>query len=208
MPNASNGAADEPTEGGAAQTIAGQSEGPSAEHIRLAAQPDPQRGRQPAAGRVGAAAGAGGEGGQAPAREAGDRPDGAGHPPGPRGGAAQAARVPGRGAQGGADHRRLHGARGRSVGALEPAPDALRRADRREREDLPGAGAADPRRRPGAARAAPQRRMARHALDGPALAGAHDDGGAAARARRLCQTLAGAGADLAAGAAVPAAAGL
>jgi tyrosyl-tRNA synthetase len=37
MPNASNGAADEPTEGGAAQTVTGQSEGAGAEHVGLAA---------------------------------------------------------------------------------------------------------------------------------------------------------------------------
>jgi tyrosyl-tRNA synthetase len=37
MPNASNGAADEPTEGGAAETIAGQSEAVGEEHARLAA---------------------------------------------------------------------------------------------------------------------------------------------------------------------------
>jgi tyrosyl-tRNA synthetase len=37
MPNASNGAADEPTEGGAAQTVETASEGVGAEHVRLAA---------------------------------------------------------------------------------------------------------------------------------------------------------------------------
>jgi tyrosyl-tRNA synthetase len=37
MPNASNGAADEPTEGGAAQTVRDASEGAGEEHVRLAA---------------------------------------------------------------------------------------------------------------------------------------------------------------------------
>lgn len=38
MPNASNGAADEPTEGGAAETVKDASEGAGAEHVRLATQ--------------------------------------------------------------------------------------------------------------------------------------------------------------------------
>ena len=58
-------------------------------------------------------------GGAAAARQARHRPDGAGHPSRPRGRAAQAARVPGRRPPGGADRRRLHRARRRSLRALE-----------------------------------------------------------------------------------------
>ena len=74
-------------------------------------------------------------------------PTAPGHPPGPRRRAAQAARVPGRRPPGRADHRRLHRARGRPVGALEPAPDPLERGDRAQRRDVPGTGSEDPRRR-------------------------------------------------------------
>ena len=138
---------------------------PRAENIRLAGDlarnavdslPERRARRQACAGRAR---------GPAAARQARDRPDRARHPPRSRGRAAQAARVPGRRAPRRADHRRLHGPRGRPVRALEPAPDALGRADRGERGDLPGPGAADPRRRPRAPGGQAQRRMAGHADD-------------------------------------------
>ena len=87
---------------------------------RLAAAAGRGRRRQPARrGRSRSKLREAARGGPPAAREARDRPDGAGHPPRPRGRAAQAARVPGRRPPGGADRRRLHRARGRSVGALD-----------------------------------------------------------------------------------------
>ena len=138
----------------------------------------------------------------------GDRPYGSGHPPRPRGGAAQAAPVPGLRAPGGADHRRLHRARGRPFGALEPEADALRRGDRRQRRDLPVAGDENPRRGPGAAGGEAQQRVAGDAHGGAAEADAPRHCRPAARAGGLRQADGGLGADLAAGAAVPATAGL
>ena len=88
-----------------------------------------------------------------------------------------------------ADRRRLHGARRRPERPLRHAPGALRRADRRERprptRSRPSRCSTPTR----AARGAPQRRVARHADGGPLPPRAHDDGGAAARARRLRQAL-------------------
>ena len=143
MPNATDAAAEDAVQ--LAGRLAGNAvdslpEGALAEKLRLA------RARGPAA-----------------AREARHRPDRARHPPRPRGRAAQAARVPGRRPPGGADRRRLHRARGRPLGPLEPAPDALRGGDRGQRRDLPGAGAEDPRRRPRAPGGQAQQRVAGHA---------------------------------------------
>ncbi len=83
----------------------------------------------------------------------------------------------------GADHRRLHGPGGRPVRALERAPDSLRRGDRGQRRDLPGAGAEDPRRRPRAPGGQAQQRVAGHADDRAARPDADDDRRPAARAR-------------------------
>ncbi len=76
---------------------------------------------------------------QAVARQARDRPDGARHPSRPRGRAGQAARVSGRRASGGADHRRLPTAGERSIKeASNTTPDALRQErSRNERSVLP-----------------------------------------------------------------------
>src|SRR5665213_769161 len=167
-----------------------------------------KRRRQPArrCARRQAADGAGG--GPPAARQAGYRSDGAGHPPRSRGRPSQAARVPGRRSPGGADRRRLHRSRGRPLGPLEPAPDALRGGNRGQRRDLPGAGLADPRPRSRAPGGAAQRRVAGHGAHGAARTGAHHDRRAAARARRLRQALLRVGADLDARAALPAAPGL
>ena len=72
--------------------------------------PHPQRRRRAARGRLCAAQLAEG---QPAARQARHRSHGAGHPPGPHRGPAQAARVPGPRPHRGPDRRRLHRARGR-----------------------------------------------------------------------------------------------
>ena len=107
-----------------------------------------------------------------------------------------------------ADHRRLHGAGRRSRRALEPAPDVERGGDRGERGDLPGAGDCG------------SSTTTRSCWRSGATANGSTcrwpscsrwcarDRGAAARARGLRQTVGGERADLAARAAVPAAAGL
>ena len=123
-------------------------------HGRSAPHPPSGRGRGAARGPAGRAA----RGGPAAAGEARDRPDRAGHPPRPLRVLHEAARVPGRGAPGRADHRRLHGAGRRPQRALGGAPGAQPRGDRRQRGDLPGAGVQGAR--PRAHRGAPQRRVA------------------------------------------------
>ena len=168
------------------------------------------RTRSTPAGRRARGEARGGLGAGSPAAgEARHRPDGARHPPRPRGRAAASCASSRTRATVvvliiGDYTARVGDPSGRST----PAPDALRGGDRRERGDLPGAGDADPRRRP----ARLEVRRNSEWLDMPMTdllgARAHDDRGAAARARRLRQTLAGRGADLAARAAVPAAAGL
>ena len=110
---------------------------------------------------------AGARRGAAAAGQARHRPDRARHPPRPCGRAAQAARVPGRRPPRGADRRRLHRARGRSLaGAPSLRPMLSERGDRGERDDLPGAGAPDPRPRSRAPGGAAQQRVARHADGG------------------------------------------
>ena len=92
---------------------------------RRLTRPEPSPGRVPRAkrGRLAARGGAreriaAPQRGQAAAREARHRPHRAGHPPRPRGRAAEAARVSGRRPHGRPDHRRLHGPDRRSVGPL------------------------------------------------------------------------------------------
>ena len=147
-----------------------------------ACRPDAERRRRPAGGRARGEAGAR----PAAAGEARDRRHLARHPHRPRDSAPADAGVPGRGAHRRADHRRLHDADRRSVGALGRAADPLRRGDRREREDLPRAGDGRPRPRPD--RGALQRRVALEALlRRGRSARADDHGRAAPRARRLRQ---------------------
>ena len=99
----------------------------------------------------------------APPGEVRRRPDRARHPPGPHGGAGQAARVPGRRAPRGAHHRRLDRPGGRSQRPQLHAPDARRRRHRAQRGHLSRAGVPDPR--PRAHRDPGQRRVVRR--DGP-----------------------------------------
>jgi len=75
--------------------------------------------------------------------------------------AAAAARVPGRRAPRGADHRRLHRPRGRPEAALVHPPRALDRGDRRQRPHVPGPGVQGAGPRPGQGRGPAQQRMAR-----------------------------------------------
>ena len=111
------------------------------------------------------------------------------------------------GPHGRADRRRLHGARRRSQRPLEGPADAHARGDRAQR---PGAARrVRARDRPRARRGAPQLRVARAARHRrPARARGAHHGRAPARARRLREAARGARADLAAGAALPAPAGL
>ena len=126
--------------------------------------------------------------GPAAARQARDRRHVAGHPRRPRDSAPANAGVSGRGTHGRADHRRLHDPDRRSVGPFGGAPDPLRRGDRPERQDVPGAGDGRARSRPD--RGALQRRVAVEAqLRRGGEARTDDHRGADARARRLRQAL-------------------
>ena len=192
----------------------GRPRGPSrpCRRLALARMDDPAlRGRAPdqQRGRIAAGRGAGGAPGAGPpaARQARPRPDRERPPPRPHGRPAEAARVPGRRPHRGPDRRRLHRPRGRPERPLRHAAGAVGRGDRRARAHVRGAGRQGPADRR-AARAAPQQRVARHAGRGPVPARARPDRRPAARARRLRQALRGQRADLAAGAAVPGAAGL
>ena len=134
--------------------------------------------------------------GTAAAGQARRRPDEPRHPPRPLRRARQAARLPGRGPHGGADHRRLHGAGRGPERARRDAAGALGRGDRGERAHLRGAGVHGAR--PRAHRASPQQRVARdverralradpavHRRAPAGAGGLHPaDGGAPSRSRR------------------------
>ena len=166
-------------------------------------QSEPQRGRDAPGRRARGAP----RRGPAAARQARPRPDGQRPASRPHGGAAEAARVPGRRPHRRADRRRLHRARRRPERPLGHAAGAVGRGDRRARAHVRGSGGQGPAHRR-AARAAPQQRVARHAGRGPVPARARPHRRPAARARRLLQALGRQRADLAARAAVPGPAGL